>query len=98
MALTLKTLPIILKLLDLENLILNRFRRNLLGLRKMKKVMALTVKILKVLFNRIKNLKERKRMGKILKILITGEEIGEEGKLRMRKVKVMALTVKILLL
>ena len=39
-----KLIPMILKLLDQGNLNLNRFRRNLLGLRKMKKVMALTMK------------------------------------------------------
>ena len=100
-----KLIPMILKLLDQGNLNLNRFRRNLLGLRKMKKVMALTVKILKVLFNRINNLKKRIRKGKLPKVLQEknrkiGDKKGEieEEKEVKRKVIVTNLIVKVLLL
>jgi hypothetical protein len=77
MTMIMKLIPMILKLLDQGNLNLNRFRRNLLGLRKMKKVMALTMKNLKVLFNSIRNLKERKRKRKLPSIL-KGKKILRE--------------------
>ena len=67
---------------------------------KMKKVVALTMKNLKVPLNLRKNLKERERkrkLPKILKLSILEEE--EETKIRgKRKVKVTTLIVKRLLL
>ncbi len=78
MTMIMKLIPMILKLLDQGNLNLNRFRRNLLGLRKIKKVIALTMKnLLKVIFNSIRNLKERKRKRKLPSIL-KGKKILRE--------------------